>query len=201
MAKTIEQYLNKQLQAFMAFRKALTAESDRGCALFASAYLDKALSDLLYLSLIYNKKIEEDLFKGMAPLSTFSSRIKLTYYLGKISAECKRDLETVRGIRNDFAHNIGLISFDTQSIADRCRNLGFSYHKKDAHPRAHFTAAACGILAIVQATGLKSVAPTARPDDRPSEGQKEAIRKQVEEATNEIEAAIKKASGAEDAKR
>ena len=198
MAKTIEQFLKKQLQAFFAFREALSAESDRGCALFASAYLDKALSDLLYLSLVYNKDIEKDLFKGTAPLSCFSSRIKLTFYLGKISADCKRDLDTIRGIRNDFAHDPSLISFDTQSIADRCRNLAFSYHKKDARPRSHFTAAACGILAIVQTTGLKSVAPTPRPDDRHREASKEAIRKLVEEAVKEIEAATKKASGAED---
>lgn len=183
---SVMQFIAKQAEAFLAFREALTSESDRGCALFAAAYLDKALSDLLYLSLVENKRIEEELFEGTAPLSSFSSRIKLAYYLGRVSAECRRDLDTIRGIRNDFAHDPGVISFDTQSIADRCRNLEFSYHLKDARPRSHFTAAACGILAILHVSALKSVAPTVMGDDRPSEAQKEAIRKQVADATKEL---------------
>src|SRR5438445_1903262 len=177
MATSVEQFLEKQLREFLAFRRALAEESDRGCALFASAYLDKALSDLLYLSLVESKKIEEDLFEGTAPLASFSSRIKLAFYLGRISAQCRTDLDTIRKIRNDFAHDAPLISFDTQSIADRCRNLGFSYQLRNAAPRAHFTAAASGILATIHGTALQSVAPKQKPDDRPTETAKESARK------------------------
>lgn len=193
MPTTVPQFLKRQFEEFTAFRKALTHESDRGCALFAAAYLDKALSELLYLSLVTDKKIEKDLFEGTAPLSAFSARIKMAYYLGKISKECRADLDTVRGIRNDFAHHATIISFDDQSIADRCRNLQFSYHdKKDARPRAHFTSAACGILAMVQMTGLKSQAPQVKADDRPSEAEKEATRKQTIEAVKEFEEGLAK---------
>jgi DNA-binding MltR family transcriptional regulator len=193
MPTTVPHFLKKQLEEFTAFRKALTHESDRGCALFAAAYLDKALSDLLYLSLVTDKKIEKDLFEGTAPLSAFSDRIKMAYYLGKISKECRADLDTIRGIRNDFAHHATIISFDDQSIADRCRNLQFSYHeKKEARPRAHFTAAACGILAMVQMTGLKSKAPDAKPDDRPSEEEKAAARKQAMESVKALEEELAK---------
>jgi len=195
---SFEQFLAKQQEVFMAFRKVLTTESDRGCALFAAAYLDTSLSNLLYLSFVENQKIENELFEGTAPLSSFSSRIRLAYYLGKISAECRRDLDTIRGIRNDFAHDVRLISFETQSIADRCRNLGFSYHEKDVRPRGHFTAASCGILAIVQATALKSIAPMVKPDDRPSEAQKEAMRKQLAEAMKDLTPPKKPESGGND---
>lgn len=185
MTIAIDEFKKKQISEFIAFRKALTKESDRGCALFAAAYLDKALSDLLYLSLVADKRIEKDLFEGTAPLSTFSARIKLAFYLGKISKECRADLDTIRGIRNEFAHHAELISFDDQSIADRCRNLRFSYHERAGRPRAHFTAAVSRILGLLQATGLTSRAPAIKPDDRPTEAEKAEARVQAEKAVQE----------------
>ncbi len=192
MNATASEFLKKQLAEFRAFRSALTDESDRGCALFAAAYLEKALSDLLYLSLVADKKIEKDLFEGTAPLSAFSARIKMAYYLGKISKECRADLDTIRGIRNDFAHHAKIVSFEDQSIADRCRNLQFSYHEKKTRPRAHFTAAACGILAMVQKTALQSTAPGVKADDRPSEAEKEKARKEAMEAVKKLEEKLTK---------
>jgi len=85
MASEFAKHLAAQQENVAAFRKALTAESDRGCALFAAAYLDASLSDFLYVSLVSNKSIEKDLFEGSAPLATFSSRIMMAYYLGLIS--------------------------------------------------------------------------------------------------------------------
>src|SRR5262249_17903825 len=157
----------------------------RKCADRATPH--RALSDLLYLSLVEVKKIEEDLFEGTAPLASFSARIKLAFYLGLISAECRADLETIRRIRNDFAHKPDLISFDTQSIADRCRRLEFSYQLRESPPRAHFTAAVSGILAIIQGTALRSVAPKPKPDDRPSEKEKEAARQRAARSVEELE--------------
>lgn len=187
MSEATKEFLMRQFAEFAAFRRALTNESDRGCALFASAYLDKALSDLLFLSLVNSKKIDSELFEGNSPLATFSSRIKMAFYLGKISAECRGDLETIRKIRNEFAHDANLISFDTQSIADRCRNLGFSYQSKESRPRSHFTAASSGILGRLHMTALKSVAPTVKPDDRPTEEEKVKARENAKKALMEVE--------------
>ena len=55
-----KEYVNKKIEDVKAFRIALTRETDRGCALFATSYLDKALSDLLYCALTSDKKIEND---------------------------------------------------------------------------------------------------------------------------------------------
>lgn len=161
---------------FLAFRKALTSESDRGCALFAAAYLDKALSDLLSNLFVADKRLDQDLFKGNAPLTSFSSRIKMAYYLGKISSECRSDLDTIRGIRNEFAHHSIVISFEDQSIADRCRSLQFSYHVKEHRPRGHFTASASRILALLHCASMESTAPILKPDDRPSKKVKDENR-------------------------
>ncbi len=41
-----------------------------------------------------------------------------------INDDARLDLDTVRGIRNDFAHSFDHnLTFGDQSIADRCRNL------------------------------------------------------------------------------
>lgn len=45
MDKEVAEHLDAQKRKVQSFRKALTSESDRGCALFAAAYLDKSLSD------------------------------------------------------------------------------------------------------------------------------------------------------------
>ncbi|MCS4508897.1 MltR family transcriptional regulator [Xylophilus ampelinus] len=176
MTLEIPEEASKQYYEFIEFRSALSNESDRGCALFAAAYLDSALEGLLLASLIENKKSREELFEGSSPLATFSGRIKLAWYLGFISKEFRTDLEAIRKIRNEFAHSAANLSFETQSISDKCRNLGFSYHEADARPRAHFTAAASGLVSTIHSLERKAKRPAAMPDDRPSDEKKAEIR-------------------------
>lgn len=192
MSTEVPEALQKQYAEFREFRRALTDESDRGCALFAAAYLDTALENLLRATVLESKKIDEELFEGTAPLATFSGRIKLAYYLGLISSEFRADLETIRKIRNDFAHDATILSFDSQSIADRCRNLGFSYQDAAARPRAHFTAAASGLIATIHAMTIGAKRPKPRPDDRPSEKDKATARERAKAAAD---AALKAAPG------
>ncbi|MDD2734074.1 MAG: MltR family transcriptional regulator [Desulfuromonadaceae bacterium] len=182
MTIEIPEAIRKQYEEFKIVRRALREESDRGCALFAAAYLDTALEALLKASFVEGRKAEGELFEGTAPLSSFSAKIKLAYFLGIISDQCRRDLDTIRKIRNDFAHDATIISFETRSIADRCHNLGFSCHEPEGPPRGHFTAAASGILGKLHALTVKAERPPIKPDDRPSEEEKEAGRKQAIEA-------------------
>jgi hypothetical protein len=186
MNKNIKDYIDDQAQKITQFRQALTPESDRGCALFAAAYLDVCLSDLLYVSLVANKDIDKDLFEGTAPLSTFSSRIKLAYYLGLVSRNCRRDLDIIRGVRNDFAHKPEPISFKTQSIRDRCKNLSFSYQKKDADPRSHFTASVMGVLGSINVAKLTSIPHVEKHDNTPSNEDKINHRNLVEKMVEEM---------------
>lgn len=182
MTIEVPEAIRKPYEEFKIVRRALREESDRGCALFAAAYLDTALEALLKASFVEDRKVEGDLFEGTAPLSSFSAKIKLAYFLGIISDQCRRDLDTIRKIRNDFAHDATIISFETQSIADRCYNLGFSCHEPDGSPRGHFTAAASCILGTLHALTLKVERPPMKPDDRPSEEEKEAVQKQTIES-------------------
>lgn len=182
----MDHYLAQSRARFVNFRQALSKESDRGCALYAAAYLDRALSDLLYMSLVENKNIQQDLFDGTAPLASFSSRITLAYYLGKLSPSIRRDLNLIRKIRNDFAHTADSLTFETKKIANRCKHLQYSYHEADHHPRDHFTAAVCGILATIEAASLLSIAPVERVDNIPSSVMKDEVRDLVKDQLKKV---------------
>jgi len=56
-------------------------------------------------------------------LGTFSARIDAAYCLGLLSKDENRDLHLIRKIRNDFAHKLIDMSFESQEIASRCREL------------------------------------------------------------------------------
>lgn len=101
----------------------IQAESDRACAVLAGATLDTLLENLLSKLMITNSSNQE-LFEGTGCLSTFSSKIDLSYALGLISSEEKQSLHLIRKIRNDFAHAIDSeLSFDTPAIANRTRSF------------------------------------------------------------------------------
>lgn len=172
---TPEQFLEKQYQDFIKFRSTLSKETDRGCALFASSYLEKALSDLIYCALAYDKDIEKDLFSGTSPLATFSSRIKIAYYLGKISKIERRDLELIRKIRNEFAHSVDPIDFETHKINSQCGELSFSYHHKSHRGKGHFTAACTGLLVNIQKEALMCNSPEIKKTMHPRTNRKNQI--------------------------
>lgn len=102
---------------------ALETESDRAIALITAAFLDDALAAVLRHALVDDAKILDELFGTDRPLGTLSSRIKIAYCLGHISHGSFRDLETIRAIRNDFAHSRQALNFQSQGIRERCMKL------------------------------------------------------------------------------
>ena len=97
-------------------------ESDRAAAVLGPAMLDVLLKDLLTERLV-SKRLGDKLLGRMMPIGTFSARITLAEAVGLISAQEAKDLHTMRDIRNDFAHELHGITFETQSVRDRCNNL------------------------------------------------------------------------------
>ncbi len=87
----------------------------------------------------------------------------------------------IRKIRNEFAHTAESVSFDTQSIADRCRSLRFSYHTEEASLRSHFTAAVHGVLSRIHVAYIQSSYLEGREADQPSEEAKGEHRKMLDQ--------------------
>jgi len=100
-----------------------TKQGDRGTALIAAAWVDDALDARLRAVFRSDKKVVEEIVGGMGPLSSFGARIKLAYLLDVIERNQRKDLDIIRGIRNDFAHRRGDVRFSTPSVRDRCRLL------------------------------------------------------------------------------
>lgn len=64
----VDKFLKRKLSNPSHSGEPLTKNSDRSYPLFAAAYLDNSLSDLLYLSLVTEKRIESEVFKENVPL-------------------------------------------------------------------------------------------------------------------------------------
>jgi DNA-binding MltR family transcriptional regulator len=99
------------------------AETDRGTIVVASAYLDDLLAGMLRKHFVDEPKVVDELLDCQGPLGTYSSRISLAYCLGLIRDDQFKDLNTVRKIRNEFAHSHQSLSFAEPPISDLCDNL------------------------------------------------------------------------------
>jgi hypothetical protein len=101
----------------------LKDETDRGVALIVAAWIDDALTDFVIGHLLRDEDAIEAMFGGIGPLGTFSSKIKLAYLTRMIGKSIYDNLETIRGIRNEFAHSRKDLKFSEPSINARCNNL------------------------------------------------------------------------------
>jgi hypothetical protein len=97
--------------------------SDRVAAISSAAYLDNAIGLALITRFIpLGKTWRDQIFDGAtAPLSTFSSKAKIGYVIGLYGPNTYKDIDIIRKIRNEFAHNIGPLSFS--DTADKCSLL------------------------------------------------------------------------------
>lgn len=114
------------MQWLKEVKKELATQSDRAVAVVCASILDHQLEGILSAFMIEEKEktIDKDLFRGNTALSTFSSKIKMCYYLGLITEDEYKNIEWMRSIRNEFAHQLMNVSFDNnQSIKAKCNNL------------------------------------------------------------------------------
>jgi DNA-binding MltR family transcriptional regulator len=99
---------------------------ERGLVLALAAFAEEALGDLIEAFLIPGDPAKQLLEGFNAPLGTFSARIKMAYSVGLITKRQHADLDQLRRIRNEFAHNWEPMSFNDQKITAHIRTLHFS---------------------------------------------------------------------------
>lgn len=98
----------------------LEKESDRGIILICASTIDSVLRDLIEKYLNKNKGRKKEiskLFEYPNPLSSFASKIQMSYCLGLISKDIYEDFERVRKIRNNLAHGYDFKDFSSNEIA------------------------------------------------------------------------------------
>ena len=86
-------------------------------AVIGAAIIEEQLFEMLLTKMRpLSRKMKERLFDGYGPLSTFSAKIDLSYALQILSKSNYDDLMVVRKIRNEFAHSIEFVNFDSPEI-------------------------------------------------------------------------------------
>jgi mannitol operon repressor len=110
------------LAEFAAFLPELNKETDRGMVLIATSFIDELMRRTL-LAFLVEDATSSSLVEGFnAPLGSLATRSAAAFALGLISGQELKEADTLRRIRNQFAHHVH-VSFDDQSVADLCKNL------------------------------------------------------------------------------
>ena len=142
------------LTDWKGFFKEIQNESPRAAVIIASAFLDAQLRNLLSKYFVGDPDVVDELLgtekKPDRPLSSFSSRIKAAYCLGLISKNTYQDLNTVRKIRNKFAHKLHGYTFDKPEIISWCKSLNFAKIITDAIPKFPNTHQNMFLLGVTQ---------------------------------------------------
>jgi hypothetical protein len=102
----------------------LTQESERGSAIILATIVEDGLQQMLQEKLVPSSEKNDELFSGAyAPLGSFSAKIDFAYRIGLIGLEMKSSLHFLRKIRNKFAHQSSVISFESNSIHNWIKEL------------------------------------------------------------------------------
>lgn len=106
----------------------LERSSDRAIGIIAGAMIDSQLYAAISQFLQnedenYSAKVRKDMFAFDGALGSFGARTNLAYLIGLISMNAHADLQTFGKIRNSFAHYTTHDTFETESIAARCKNF------------------------------------------------------------------------------
>jgi hypothetical protein len=169
------QQIVEHMDEVFEFRQSLSDETDRGCALMAAAYLDSELQKLLSKYCVNNPNVQKDIFGRSRSLSTFSSRIDMSYLLGLLGPNAHRDLHLIRKVRNEFAHVASPIDFNDPGLAQRCDELYHDAYGKPVPPRKKFMRVARGVLGIIHAIFF-SISSIVEANDVSIEGAKKHMK-------------------------
>jgi hypothetical protein len=96
---------------------------DREATIVIGGLLERALDGALKKRLRKLTPTETNDIFHQGALSTLSAKINLAYALGIIGPETRTDLNTIKDVRNVFAHSPQDVTFLNRSIVHRCRGL------------------------------------------------------------------------------
>lgn len=128
MAKPKELSIGKWNEIVGVFHE----ESDRGAAIIAGSFAEHALGQYLKFR-VRDKKVADTLFDATGPLSSFSQRIAIAYAFSLIPQSHYNDFETIRKIRNHFAHHPFDTTFNTNEIKQLCAALSMFKETSKQH--------------------------------------------------------------------
>lgn len=105
--------------------KELEHDFDRAAGIVGAVLVDEALTTLLKSQLCRDQDLIEELFRASGPLGAFSVKINLGFLMGLYSPVARKELETIKNIRNEFAHYVAR-SFEFDRIKSLAANLALA---------------------------------------------------------------------------
>jgi DNA-binding MltR family transcriptional regulator len=97
-------------------------DSDRAAAIVAAVLVEESLTTLIRSRLVPDEDLLHELLRASGPLGAFSVKITFAHLLGLFSPVARRELETIKDIRNEFAHRVAR-TFAFERIRDLATNL------------------------------------------------------------------------------
>jgi hypothetical protein len=118
-----------------------------GTALLMASIAEKSVHGLLLVSMKrgLSKKKQERLFQGYGPLSSFAAKIDVAFAFDLLSEKQFADLNTIRAIRNRFAHSHQRIDFDDPEIIGLCKKLS-GHSEQNANLQVMYKDAALALV-------------------------------------------------------
>jgi hypothetical protein len=101
----------------------------RVTAVVGGAFVEEHLTHVLKSRMVKDEKVTNEMLVPGRTFGDFGAKVDLGYLIGIYSKRAHKELTTIRRIRNDFAHQLELNSFDRDDIRDRCQNLTLSQSK------------------------------------------------------------------------
>jgi DNA-binding MltR family transcriptional regulator len=133
----------------------LAYQTDRTLAIIGGSILEDAIeTSIKYKFVRLSKRIDNTIFSGYGPLSSFSAKIDIAYALNLCGAGARSDLHSIRWIRNRFAHSIKEIDFGDQQVEARCKAMHLGDISSDT--KKIYIASILALSALILAEAISS---------------------------------------------
>jgi hypothetical protein len=168
------------------FRRSLSLESDRGCALMSAAFLEVELENELKHLLVKNSKIIDKIFEFNGPLGNFSSKISMAFALGLINRNTLNELDLIRKIRNKFAHEHQPISFDNETLVPLIKKMNQNVYVEFSTHRERFIRTSIFLLSSIHSISLYQCPFIEKPNTDLNDEYKKKIEAELEPMINQL---------------
>jgi len=111
--------------------KQFHSESDRAAAILACSYVEQSLKEFIQLFIIEKPEIAADKLLNHISVSSFRAQIDFARACDWITEDIKKDLHTIRIIRNEFAHNPDLNNFSQIPNIRKFQDFSQIYYSDD----------------------------------------------------------------------
>ncbi len=102
----------------------MEATSDRAAAIVIASLVESRLTSALQTAMADAPSIKNDFFRSSGALGSFAAKIDLALLTGLLTEDAHKDLNTMRRIRNVFAHELKPTQFDAN---DQIRQLAQNF--------------------------------------------------------------------------